>query len=36
MALDNNILAQLNTYLAMMEGNVVFKFSENQDASSLG
>lgn len=35
MALDTNILAQLNTYLALMEGNVVFKFSANQDASSL-
>ena len=35
MALDKNILAQLNTYLAMMEGSIVFKVSVGKDSTSL-
>lgn len=35
MSLDTNTLAQLNTYLAMMENPVVFKVSAARDAASL-
>jgi alkyl hydroperoxide reductase subunit F len=35
MALDANIVSQLTTYLAMMEGDVVFRVSTGSDATSL-
>ena len=35
MALDTNIISSLNNYLQMMEGDIVFKVSAGNDATSL-